>query len=177
MADSRHSIQGVLSIAHTFHNCHRNQCTASRTRVVRQECQETALRADEYLHTTHPEDLVLNLAKMRSAAEFHVFRSGSRYPQISLAELVPLAVSKRQQMNQATQTSTGNKRARANIEGAPSTPHRRSAVLSTMLPPIPQTPSRGTLLQLPAELPRTPLQPASAIQFTVPHTPEMYTQK
>ncbi|KAI4524760.1 hypothetical protein K525DRAFT_149713, partial [Schizophyllum commune Loenen D] len=70
----------IATVAHTFHNCSRNQCVATKTR---RKTQERVLLADtvyEYLHNKEPDDLVLNLSQLRSASALDEFRTRTRYP-------------------------------------------------------------------------------------------------
>ncbi|KAL1738988.1 hypothetical protein HDZ31DRAFT_13764, partial [Schizophyllum fasciatum] len=51
----------------TIHNCAAHQCTVSATRVQKVERQEIEEMALEIAHNV-PEDLVINLAQLRSAS-------------------------------------------------------------------------------------------------------------
>ncbi|KAG8694662.1 hypothetical protein FRC09_009706 [Ceratobasidium sp. 395] len=58
----------ILCSLSVFHNCAKHECSLARTKLVRQERQETALRRHEVQHQGDPLDLVLNMAMLCSAA-------------------------------------------------------------------------------------------------------------
>jgi len=130
------------------------------------------------LHTAGPDDLVLNLAKMRSARYIRRYAAGSRYPNMSLSDAIPLALVKRQQLAITADADEQNKRRRTTMgppamraastprPTAPST-HGSPWTAQPELPwGTPQTPPR---LQVPYALPQTP--PRQQIPYTVPQTP------
>ncbi|KZV76151.1 hypothetical protein PENSPDRAFT_747853 [Peniophora sp. CONT] len=75
------SYKDAVCVVHTFHNCARRDCRQTSTRVRWQERQLTELRDDEFKHESFPNDLVLNLAQIRSAHFVQTLRQLAPVPQ------------------------------------------------------------------------------------------------
>ncbi|KAH9915704.1 hypothetical protein B0H21DRAFT_662789, partial [Amylocystis lapponica] len=60
--------QDIVCTVNLFHNCAAHSCKITKTRVVRQERHATSRKENEIIHMERPNDLVLNLAQLRSAS-------------------------------------------------------------------------------------------------------------
>ncbi|KAL1714991.1 hypothetical protein EV715DRAFT_208510 [Schizophyllum commune] len=81
-----------------FHNCKRNGCVASRTRAVKRERTSTTLLEWEVRHESSPDDLVLNLAQLRSAASLQPLHPPTENPFTNRGDLLRQAVANRRRI-------------------------------------------------------------------------------
>ncbi|TFK70456.1 hypothetical protein BDN72DRAFT_838978 [Pluteus cervinus] len=85
------SLNACIASIGTFHNCAAQGCSLTRTREVQQERKPTGRFENEVLHTKNPNDLLLNLAQLRSAQHIQHLQPNSRISPDN-PELVSIAV-------------------------------------------------------------------------------------
>ncbi|KAG9084144.1 hypothetical protein FS749_005446 [Ceratobasidium sp. UAMH 11750] len=73
-------ISDILTAVSVFHNCAKHKCSLAKLHPRRQERQVLDSYEDMVQHSVEPNDLVLNLAQLRSAETLHNF-----YPNVSPA--------------------------------------------------------------------------------------------
>ena len=78
-----------------IHNCAKYSCQITPTRRVRQEGYLTETFADELTHGINPDDIMLNLAQLRSAQYLQQFQPMERYPGLGKAEMIEVALANR----------------------------------------------------------------------------------
>ena len=61
-------------MVNVIHNCAAHNCQPAQTREIRQERIRTGRFDSEILHTNCPEDILLNLAQLRSSQYLQTFR-------------------------------------------------------------------------------------------------------
>ncbi|KAL1669170.1 hypothetical protein GGF50DRAFT_21913, partial [Schizophyllum commune] len=81
-----------------FHNCKRNHCIATKTRPVVHERRATQKFEWEVKHNQNPNDLVMNLAQLRSAVSLQEFQAAERRPGLDRATLLDRAVHHRRRI-------------------------------------------------------------------------------
>lgn len=86
----------VASVS-TIHNCATHQCSISDTRPLSIErCQSK--RQMRVLNHVNPDDILLNLAQMRSVRYIQTFQPTTRYPNLPLHELICQATANRRHL-------------------------------------------------------------------------------
>lgn len=93
------------------HNCAAHQCQTTRTRRVLQERQLTDKLEHEVNHAVEPNDCFVNLAQLRSATEVQKFRSGFRFPGLSLVDAIEQSIQNRERMERETKEAEEAKEA------------------------------------------------------------------
>ncbi|KAJ7181855.1 hypothetical protein C8R46DRAFT_1313390 [Mycena filopes] len=91
------------------HNCAAHQCKTTLTRPVIQERRQTTRFENEVVHTTEPNDCFLNLAQLRNATDVQCFRSGARYPDLPLAEVIEQSVRIKERLERETKDTEAAK--------------------------------------------------------------------
>ncbi|KAL1756891.1 hypothetical protein FB107DRAFT_210543, partial [Schizophyllum commune] len=92
------SFKECLAAVSVFHNCKRNNCITTRTRPVVRERQRTRLLEWEVKHEKNPDDLVLNLAQLRSASLLQELQPPALQPALPRNVLVDRAVANRRRI-------------------------------------------------------------------------------
>lgn len=114
-----------------MHNCAAHGCEVTQTRRVIQERRITDHFEDEILHSKHPDDLVLNLAQLRSASVIQYFRSDRRFTDLSPDEVIEYAIKNREALDQEakqakeSQDSRGKGKRKAKDKGSKPGPAKR----------------------------------------------------
>ncbi|KII94845.1 hypothetical protein PLICRDRAFT_693166 [Plicaturopsis crispa FD-325 SS-3] len=103
------AFKDVLAAVNTIHNCAANNCHVAQTRIVVQERQRTERTENQVEHSKNPDDLLLNLAQLRSAAYLEVFRLDTTYPGLLRDELIEEAVRHRHALERQAQLAKENK--------------------------------------------------------------------
>ncbi|KAH9482318.1 hypothetical protein JR316_0004416 [Psilocybe cubensis] len=67
-------LTAILCTVNTQHNCVQHKCQPNGRRVIFQERTATQHMAHRIVHSSHPEDQVLNIAQMRDAAHIRPYR-------------------------------------------------------------------------------------------------------
>jgi chromatin remodeling complex protein RSC6 len=76
---------------------------------VVQERRTTNHLEDEVTHNGPAEDCILNLAQLRSATDVQQFRSGARYPNTSLVEVIENSIRNKEQLERDLQMASEEK--------------------------------------------------------------------
>ncbi|KAF7971893.1 hypothetical protein HWV62_19513 [Athelia sp. TMB] len=103
------AFEDILCTISTIHNCAAHHCQITRTRPLIQERQTTLQHENEITHTIEPNDIVLNLAQMRSAEWTQVFQPPSRYNSPSRNFHIRQAVQNRIDMEKESQQAKVSK--------------------------------------------------------------------
>ncbi|KAF8171202.1 hypothetical protein K438DRAFT_1613188, partial [Mycena galopus ATCC 62051] len=105
------AFKSLVCAVNVNHNCAAHQCQTTRTRRVFQERQLTDKLEHEVNHTVEPHDCFLNLAQLRSATEVQKFRSGSRFPGLSLVDTIEQSIQNRERLEREAKEAEGAKEA------------------------------------------------------------------
>ncbi|KAJ7252875.1 hypothetical protein C8J57DRAFT_1660976 [Mycena rebaudengoi] len=92
------TLENCLATASTIHNCAAHGCTPTATRPVIQERKATGHFDQEVIHSTAPQDILLNLAQLRSARYTQTFQPVARYPDLPREALISQAVVNHREM-------------------------------------------------------------------------------
>ncbi|KAJ7278158.1 hypothetical protein C8J57DRAFT_1126069, partial [Mycena rebaudengoi] len=87
------TLQECLATASAIHNCAAHGCVPTATKPIIQERKKTGRFDKEVIHTVSPEDLLLNLAQLRSAQHTQKFQFAGRYPDLPQETLIAQAVA------------------------------------------------------------------------------------
>ncbi len=117
------------------------------SRVICQERHNTDCREEEYLHTSQPNDCILNLAQMRSAVTLHTLCTPMRHHSLSHTALIDKVLVE-------------------HSDSLPSTPSPRLAQSHTATPRTPRTPRTP-------QVAHTPLVPLDYTTHTFAVQPSM----
>ncbi|RDX40530.1 hypothetical protein OH76DRAFT_1394203 [Lentinus brumalis] len=115
------SLADCLTVVNVFHNCARNMCTSTETRELKQERITLDKKGSELTHI-EPNDLVLNLAQLRSGALLSRFQT--RTPRPDTAALIRRAIAIRHALDGT-----------APDDPAPEADHSAMPTASSTLPP------------------------------------------
>ncbi|KAJ7239148.1 hypothetical protein C8J57DRAFT_1246188 [Mycena rebaudengoi] len=101
----------LICAVNVAHNCSAHGCNVTRTRRVVQERRTTNHLEDEVTHNGPAEDCILNLAQLRSATDVQQFRSGARYPNTFLVEVIENSIHNKEQLERDLQVASEEKEA------------------------------------------------------------------
>ncbi|KAJ6508136.1 hypothetical protein C8R45DRAFT_1167703 [Mycena sanguinolenta] len=76
------SLKACVATASTIHNCAAHGCTPTATKSIIQERKATGRFEKEVVHSASPDDVLLNLAQLRSAQYIQKFQPSERYPDL-----------------------------------------------------------------------------------------------
>ncbi|KAG8692786.1 hypothetical protein FRC08_009539 [Ceratobasidium sp. 394] len=110
------TLDDTLCCLSIFHNCARQGCTVARTKITRQERQQTSILGLEVQHCGNLSDLVLNVASLRSASLIQPLRSPPKVS-ASVSEVAQHAVTIWQE-NAAIKQAENEEKERAKKENA-----------------------------------------------------------
>lgn len=152
---------------HIVHNCHAHGCKVTSTRTVWQERLQTSFTEDEILHSSHPDDLMMNLGQLRSACYTQQFQPPQQSYLDPREDIIEAAVVNRAQVD-ADEASSRQRvtTVNAGTMGPPPPPQRRRKRTSTTASEIeagpnttanatrhvPSTPKRARTRQSPPPL-------------------------
>ncbi|KAJ7233703.1 hypothetical protein C8J57DRAFT_1576265 [Mycena rebaudengoi] len=113
IADQNHRLlltfNELICAVNVAHNCSAHGCNVTWTRRVVQERRTTNHLEDEVTHNGPAEDCILNLAQLRSATDVQQFRSGARYPNTSLVEVIENSICNKEQLERDLQMASEEK--------------------------------------------------------------------
>ncbi|KAJ6484648.1 hypothetical protein C8R45DRAFT_1147453 [Mycena sanguinolenta] len=76
------SLKACVATASTIHNCAAHGCTPTATKSIIQERKATGRFEKEVVHSASPDDVLFNLAQLRSAQYIQKFQPSERYPDL-----------------------------------------------------------------------------------------------
>ncbi|KAJ7654427.1 hypothetical protein DFH06DRAFT_993722, partial [Mycena polygramma] len=92
-------LKDCVATASSIHNCAAHGCTPTATKPIFQERKDTGRFEKQILHPTSPDDILLNLAQLRSARYTQQFQPLTRYPNMDRELLIREAVDNNRSMN------------------------------------------------------------------------------
>ncbi|KAJ7432037.1 hypothetical protein FB451DRAFT_984978, partial [Mycena latifolia] len=91
-------LQDCVATASVIHNCAAHGCVSTATKPIIQERKKTGRFANEIVHASSPDDLLLNLAQLRSANYTQRFQPTERYPNLPQDDMIARAVENHRSM-------------------------------------------------------------------------------
>ncbi|KAG8686050.1 hypothetical protein FRC11_009607 [Ceratobasidium sp. 423] len=104
-------LEHIVATASAFHNCATHQCASSNTKPVRQERQIISTFEAEIQHKSRPDDLILNLAQLRSAQAIRYLYSLLTPPYPSIEEAIKNGIEYQKALERARQAAQEGKEA------------------------------------------------------------------